>query len=81
MVEQHLAQLLPRFAFRSIEPYLSRTGQVLDRLSGSRLRARYRKREESQAKRHEVRPLRLEALFDAGAAAHLAEMPLSDDQR
>jgi predicted DNA-binding transcriptional regulator YafY len=184
MVEQHLAPLLPRSAFRSIEPYLSRAGQVLDRLSENRLRswpqkvrvvprgqplhapevkaevleavcqalleerrlyARYRKRGETAAKEYEVsplglvfqdriiylvatlwdyedplllllhrfesaellerpctppagfdlaayseselhfpeteKPLRLEALFDAGAAWHLEETPLSDDQQ
>ena len=183
MVEQHLAPLLPRSAFRSTEPYLSRAGQVLDRLSENRLRswpqkvrvvprsqplqppevkeevleavckalleerrlsARYRKRGESEAKGYEVSPLglvfqdriiylvatlwdyedplllllhrfesaallektctppagfdlaayseselhfpegekamRLEALFDTGAAAHLAETLLSGDQ-
>jgi predicted DNA-binding transcriptional regulator YafY len=183
MVEQHLAPLFPRSAFRSIEPYLSRAGQVLDRLSENRLRswpqkvrvvprgqplrapevkkevleavcealleerrlcARYRKRGESEAKEYEVsplglvfqdriiylvatlwdyedplllllhrfesaellekpctppagfdlaayseselhfpegeKPLRLEALFDTGAAAHLAETLLSGDQ-
>jgi predicted DNA-binding transcriptional regulator YafY len=184
MVEQHLAPLLPRSAFRSIEPYLSRAGRVLDRLSENRLRAwpqkvrvvprgqplrapevkeevletvctalleecrlcaRYRKRGESEAKEYEVsplglvfqdriiylvatlwdykdpillllhrfesaellekpctppvgfdleayserelhfpegeQPLRLEALFNAGVAMHLAETPLSDDQQ
>jgi predicted DNA-binding transcriptional regulator YafY len=184
MVEQHLAPLLPRSAFRSIEPYLTRAGKVLDRLSenrlrswpqkvrvvprgqpllapevkeevleavckalleGRRLRAKYRKKGEPEAKEYEMnplglvfqdrviylvatlwdyenplllllhrfesaellekpctpppgfdleayseselhfpegeKPLRLEAIFDAGAAAHLSETPLSEDQR